>query len=46
MNFRTDEIQGIMSAIAYDTKIEKVEVDGAPWVQIVMRGKFLPYKRF
>ncbi|ORY84881.1 cyanate hydratase [Protomyces lactucae-debilis] len=37
---------GIMSAIAYDAKIEKETVDGADWVKITQRGKFLPYKRF
>ncbi|BFZ53449.1 Cyanate hydratase [Savitreella phatthalungensis] len=37
---------GIMSAIAFDVQIEKEQVDGADWVKIIQRGKFLPYKRF
>ncbi|KAF2670313.1 cyanate hydratase [Microthyrium microscopicum] len=38
---------GIMSAIAFSTKIER-EVDdkGAEWAIITMRGKWLPFTRF
>lgn len=37
---------GIMSAIAFSTTIEKEIIDGDPWVKITQKGKFLPYKRF
>ncbi|KAI1406023.1 cyanate hydratase [Hypoxylon fuscum] len=38
---------GIMSAIAFSSKIEKeVDNDGVAWVNISMRGKWLPYTRF
>ena len=38
---------GIMSAIAFSTKVEKeVEEDGSEWVVLTMRGKWLPFKRF
>ncbi|KAI1772885.1 cyanate hydratase [Hypoxylon cercidicola] len=38
---------GIMSAIAFSSKIEKeVDKDGVAWVNISMRGKWLPYTRF
>lgn len=38
---------GIMSAIAFNTKVEK-EVDeaGNPWVVITLKGKWLPFTRF
>ncbi|GAP89137.2 putative cyanate hydratase [Rosellinia necatrix] len=38
---------GIMSAIAFSSKIEKeVDSDGVAWVNITLRGKWLPYTRF
>ncbi|XXH00669.1 hypothetical protein Hte_007019 [Hypoxylon texense] len=38
---------GIMSAIAFSSKIEKeVDGDGVTWVNISLRGKWLPYTRF
>ncbi|KAK3378352.1 cyanate hydratase [Podospora didyma] len=38
---------GIMSAICFDTKVEK-EVDntGTTWAIITLRGKWLPFSRF
>lgn len=38
---------GIMSAIAFSTKVEKeVDEQGVAWVNIKMRGKWLPFTRF
>ncbi|KAK4195944.1 cyanate lyase C-terminal domain-containing protein [Triangularia verruculosa] len=37
---------GIMSAICFDTKVEKETVEGADWVVITLRGKWLPFTRF
>ncbi|KAI5859498.1 cyanate hydratase [Durotheca rogersii] len=38
---------GIMSAIAFSSKVEKeVDQDGVAWVNITLRGKWLPYSRF
>lgn len=38
---------GIMSAIAFSTKVEKeVDEDGNAWAVITLRGKWLPYTRF
>lgn len=38
---------GIMSAIAFSTMVEKeVDEDGVAWVNIKMRGKWLPFTRF
>lgn len=38
---------GIMSAIAFSTKVEKeVDEQGVAWVNISMRGKWLPFTRF
>ncbi|KAI1451379.1 cyanate hydratase [Annulohypoxylon moriforme] len=38
---------GIMSAIAFSSKVEKeVDGDGNTWVNITLRGKWLPYSRF
>lgn len=38
---------GIMSAIAFSTKVDKeVDSDGVAWVNIRMRGKWLPFTRF
>ncbi|KAI1155725.1 cyanate hydratase [Nemania diffusa] len=38
---------GIMSAIAFSSKVEKeVDGDGVTWVNITLRGKWLPYSRF
>ncbi|KAK6505127.1 Cyanate hydratase [Arthrobotrys musiformis] len=38
---------GIMSAIAFSTKVDKeVDEQGNTWVNISMRGKWLPYSRF
>ncbi|KAI8958900.1 Cyanase [Daldinia sp. FL1419] len=38
---------GIMSAIAFSSKVEKeVDNDGVAWVNITLRGKWLPYTRF
>ncbi|KAI0169702.1 cyanate hydratase [Hypoxylon sp. FL1284] len=38
---------GIMSAIAFSSKIDKeVDKDGVAWVNITLRGKWLPYTRF
>jgi len=38
---------GIMSAIAFSTKVEKeVDKDGVAWVNISLRGKWLPFTRF
>ncbi|KAI2623137.1 cyanate hydratase [Hypoxylon sp. NC1633] len=38
---------GIMSAIAFSSKIEKeVDQDGVTWANITLRGKWLPYTRF
>lgn len=31
---------GIMSAICFDTKVEKETVEGADWVVITLRGKW------
>ncbi|KAH0602522.1 uncharacterized protein H6S33_008603 [Morchella sextelata] len=38
---------GIMSAIAFSTKVEKETDDkGVDWAVITLRGKWLPYSRF
>ncbi|KAI0015378.1 cyanate hydratase [Xylariomycetidae sp. FL0641] len=38
---------GIMSAIAFSSKVEKeVDQDGVAWVNINLRGKWLPFTRF
>lgn len=38
---------GIMSAIAFSTGVEKeVDAEGVTWVNIRMRGKWLPFTRF
>lgn len=38
---------GIMSAIAFSTKVEKeTDKDGVQWVNITIRGKWLPFTRF
>ncbi|KAH9986359.1 cyanate hydratase [Xylariaceae sp. FL0662B] len=38
---------GIMSAIAFSSKVDKeVDQDGVAWVNITLRGKWLPYSRF
>ncbi|KAK0735637.1 cyanate lyase C-terminal domain-containing protein [Apiosordaria backusii] len=37
---------GIMSAICFDTKVEKEVVEGSEWVVITLRGKWLPFTRF
>ncbi|EXJ94429.1 cyanate hydratase [Capronia coronata CBS 617.96] len=38
---------GIMSAISFSTHVEKeVDKDGNTWVNIKLRGKWLPYTRF
>jgi len=38
---------GIMSAIAFSTEVDKeVDEQGAAWVKISMRGKWLPFTRF
>ncbi|KAH8891406.1 cyanate hydratase [Thozetella sp. PMI_491] len=38
---------GIMSAIAFSTKVEKeVDETGTTWVNISLRGKWLPFSRF
>ncbi|KAI9840703.1 MAG: Cyanate hydratase, partial [Pleopsidium flavum] len=38
---------GIMSAIAFSTKVEKeTDKDGNNWAIITLRGKWLPYSRF
>ncbi|EWC46554.1 cyanate hydratase [Drechslerella stenobrocha 248] len=38
---------GIMSAIAFSTKVDKeVDEQGVTWVNISMRGKWLPFSRF
>lgn len=38
---------GIMSAIAFSTKVEKeTDKDGVVWVNIHLRGKWLPFTRF
>ncbi|KAK5955481.1 Cyanate hydratase [Knufia fluminis] len=38
---------GIMSAIAFSTKVEKeTDKDGVVWVNINLRGKWLPFTRF
>jgi len=38
---------GIMSAIAFSTKVEKeVDEDGNRWAVITLRGKWLPFTRF
>ncbi|KAI0514446.1 cyanate hydratase [Xylaria bambusicola] len=38
---------GIMSAIAFSSKVDKeVDSDGVTWVNITLRGKWLPYSRF
>ncbi|KIV93357.1 cyanate hydratase, variant [Exophiala mesophila] len=38
---------GIMSAIAFSTSVEKeVDKDGVTWVNIKLRGKWLPFTRF
>ncbi|KAI5917555.1 cyanate hydratase [Camillea tinctor] len=38
---------GIMSAIAFSSKVEKeVDSDGVTWVNINLRGKWLPFTRF
>jgi len=38
---------GIMSAIAFSTHVEKeVDKDGVTWVNIKLRGKWLPFTRF
>ena len=35
---------GIMSAIAFNAAVERVDTDDGPRVRIVLDGKFLPYK--
>ncbi|KAI4233832.1 MAG: hypothetical protein L6R40_006957 [Gallowayella cf. fulva] len=38
---------GIMSAIAFSTKVEKeTDKDGNNWAVITLRGKWLPFSRF
>ncbi|KAK3901153.1 cyanate lyase C-terminal domain-containing protein [Staphylotrichum tortipilum] len=38
---------GIMSAICFNSKVEKeVDENGAPWVVITLKGKWLPFTRF
>ncbi|KAH6649092.1 cyanate hydratase [Truncatella angustata] len=38
---------GIMSAIAFSSKVEKeVDEQGVAWVNITLRGKWLPFTRF
>jgi len=38
---------GIMSAISFSTHVEKeVDKDGVTWVNIKLRGKWLPFSRF
>jgi cyanate lyase len=37
---------GIMSAIAFSSKVEKETDDKGDWVVITLRGKWLPYTRF
>ncbi|KAI0883236.1 cyanate hydratase [Annulohypoxylon maeteangense] len=38
---------GIMSAIAFSSRVEKeVDAEGVAWVNITLRGKWLPYSRF
>ncbi|KAI0408224.1 cyanate hydratase [Xylaria palmicola] len=38
---------GIMSAIAFSSKVDKeVDDDGVTWVNITLRGKWLPFSRF
>jgi cyanate lyase len=37
---------GIMSAIDFSVEVEKVEDSKGDRVQIVMCGKFLPYKKW
>ncbi|KAI0145209.1 cyanate hydratase [Xylariaceae sp. FL1272] len=38
---------GIMSAIAFSSKVEKeVDENGVAWVNITLRGKWLPFTRF
>jgi len=37
---------GIMSAIAFSTKIEREVDDKGEWAVITLRGKWLPYTRF
>ncbi|CAK7563079.1 MAG: Cyanate hydratase [Sporothrix epigloea] len=38
---------GIMSAIAFSTTVDKeVDKDGVAWVNIKLRGKWLPFTRF
>lgn len=37
---------GIMSAISFDATIEKETIDGADWVKITQRGKFLKFSKF
>ena len=37
---------GIMSAIDFDMAVERVEHEKGDRVQVVMSGKFLPYKSF
>jgi cyanate lyase len=38
---------GIMSAIAFSTKVDKeVDDSGVSWVVITLRGKWLPFTRF
>ncbi|ERS95743.1 cyanate lyase [Sporothrix schenckii 1099-18] len=38
---------GIMSAIAFSTTVDKeVDGDGVAWVNIKLRGKWLPFTRF
>jgi len=38
---------GIMSAIAFSTKVEKdVDENGVTWAVITLRGKWLPFTRF
>ncbi|CAK7244008.1 MAG: Cyanate hydratase [Sporothrix thermara] len=38
---------GIMSAIAFSTSVDKeVDNDGVAWVNIKLRGKWLPFTRF
>ncbi|KAI1255961.1 Cyanate hydratase [Eutypa lata] len=38
---------GIMSAIAFSSKVDKeVDQDGVTWVNITLRGKWLPFTRF
>ncbi|KEZ43509.1 hypothetical protein SAPIO_CDS4405 [Scedosporium apiospermum] len=37
---------GIMSAIAFSSKVEKEEDENGTWVVITLRGKWLPFSRW